>query len=188
MRLPLLITERCMALVSIHAPRVGCDLLLVVGGEEEVEVSIHAPRVGCDKFQADLCSLCGRFNSRTPCGVRRSERYSSLCTLWSFNSRTPCGVRLACGGGVPLLAEVSIHAPRVGCDGAWLVAPMWWRVSIHAPRVGCDRLCPAPRLLLLGFNSRTPCGVRPSTRLQPKYVRQVSIHAPRVGCDRTTGL
>ena len=33
--------------VSIHAPRVGCDII-DTPLFEELEVSIHAPRVGCD--------------------------------------------------------------------------------------------------------------------------------------------
>ena len=50
--------------------------------------------------------------------------------------------------------------------------------------MGCDwGLCPAHRLLLLGFNSRTPCGVRPQQPWQHTPTAQVSIHAPRVGCD-----
>ena len=35
------------ALVSIHAPRVGCDVLMGADSDTEL-VSIHAPRVGCD--------------------------------------------------------------------------------------------------------------------------------------------
>ena len=78
-------------------------------------------------------------------------------------------------------------------------------VSIHAPRVGCDLRVPPPIPRPRGFNSRTPCGVRPSTTLKPSsnasfqfthpvwgatfsileevVLRFVSIHAPRVGCD-----
>ena len=33
-------------------------------------------------------------------------------------------------------------------------------VSIHAPRAGCDSIVGSRRLILGGFNSRTPCGVR----------------------------
>ncbi len=34
--------------VSIHAPREGCDWGWVILTEEQIQVSIHAPREGCD--------------------------------------------------------------------------------------------------------------------------------------------
>ena len=34
-------------IISIHAPRVGCDLVLLKG-VYATKISIHAPRVGCD--------------------------------------------------------------------------------------------------------------------------------------------
>ena len=40
---------------------------------------------------------------------------------------------------VVVCVEVSIHAPRVGCDYLFILL-IWfaYKVSIHAPRVGCD--------------------------------------------------
>ena len=113
----------------------------------------------------------------------RPNFYSHHVTPHSFNSRTPCGVRPVCRQAVRNALEVSIHAPRVGCD-RWtprykpsttlfqFTHPVWGAtrqvtddpllasVSIHAPRVGCD--CPLRRVMRLAwcFNSRTPCGVR----------------------------
>ena len=80
--------------ISIHAPRVGCDLF---GAEVNSQtfgfqsthpvwgatwppasrvrhpaISIHAPRVGCDHGRPRWASLFYHFNPRTPCGVRRS--------------------------------------------------------------------------------------------------------------------
>ena len=57
--------------------------------------------------------------------------------------------------------EISIHAPRVGCDqeqNDWL--DKFLKISIHAPRVGCDEELEA----LDAYGD-------------------ISIHAPRVGCD-----
>ena len=34
--------------ISIHAPRVGCDVTFVVDESWSGLISIHAPRVGCD--------------------------------------------------------------------------------------------------------------------------------------------
>ena len=106
--------------ISIHAPRVGCDIqdCLHHFGVEQFQsthpawgatvsmmqawsdcmISIHAPRVGCDRC-------------RDP-PVWRS---------WHFNPRTPCGVRRAFPSTYGGRSRISIHAPRVGCDRSWLV-------------------------------------------------------------------
>ena len=34
--------------ISIHAPRVGCDVDIDIADEDSLYISIHAPRVGCD--------------------------------------------------------------------------------------------------------------------------------------------
>ena len=59
-------------IVSIHAPRGGCDLTREAY-HLMIDVSIHAPRGGCDAKRVfhSLKHLSG-FNSRTPRGVRRS--------------------------------------------------------------------------------------------------------------------
>ena len=38
----------------------------------------------------------------------------------------------------PHAGDVSIHAPRVGCDRDHRTGRLQNQVSIHAPRVGCD--------------------------------------------------
>ena len=106
--------------------------------------------------------------------------------------------------------EISIHAPRVGCDPGHPVFPWWADISIHAPRVGCDSatygvylscnvfqsthpvwgatltptVAPWARPY---FNPRTPCGVRRSQHFLPSRSSRISIHAPRVGCDAGQG-
>ena len=124
--------------ISIHAPRVGCDPGQPVAAGKSNQISIHAPRVGCDHRLPAQTSYSGYFNPRTPCGVRREtglcgiphRQFQSTHPVWGattkprslplrgfyFNPRTPCGVRRClcwplCGGG-----QISIHAPRVGCD------------------------------------------------------------------------
>ena len=56
-------------LVSIHAPREGCDVKVALLTADGL-VSIHAPREGCDGDARDLLLEDFRFNSRTPGGVR----------------------------------------------------------------------------------------------------------------------
>ena len=57
----------------------------------------------------------------------------------------------------PPYLQVSIHAPREGCDLAMPQAPSWDEVvSIHAPREGCDAPIIMATKQYIGFNPRTP--------------------------------
>ena len=53
--------------------------------------------------------------------------------------------------------DISIHAPREGCDryqrGTCLIAV---DISIHAPREGCDHVCGWVTVAMPDFNPRTP--------------------------------
>ena len=85
--------------------------------------------------------LCvNRFNSRTPCGVRLVREGTKERTL-CFNSRTPCGVRLHVpNAGAPSNVFQFTH-PVWGATEEWLGGgAVDGEVSIHAPRVGCDYL------------------------------------------------
>ena len=77
-----------------------------------------------------------------------------------FNSRTPGGVRR---GRVPLnpvgVAFQFTHPGRGATS--LIITQMGDRcVSIHAPREGCDWKMLMSCLIVTGFNSRTPGGVR----------------------------
>ena len=60
----------CNCNISIHAPRVGCDMWEFKEALP-MTISIHAPRVGCDTAGNSRMCRCGYFNPRTPCGVRQ---------------------------------------------------------------------------------------------------------------------
>ena len=109
----------------------------------------------------------------------------SPSTSRSFNSRTPRGVRLDQLPAYKSGREVSIHAPRVGCDSPPPTAPSASaKFQFTHPAWGATKNSRAPCLKMSCFNSRTPRGVRPGTRGLPFTARFcVSIHAPRVGCD-----
>ena len=81
---------------------------------------------------------------------------------------------------------ISIHAPRVGCDAQSLnLYRILEPISIHAPRVGCDPPLVRSFTSISDFNPRTPCGVRPGFLRRRCWRPRISIHAPRVGCDVT---
>ena len=103
------------------------------------------------------------------------------------------------------LTQISIHAPRVGCDKLKKRGLRIHSISIHAPRVGCDCNGARPRNRHENFNPRTPRGVRHGSpnvyqldttfqsthpawgatqvELRLAVGESISIHAPRVGCD-----
>ena len=56
--------------------------------------------------------------------------------------------------------EISIHAPRVGRDGAAAGHGRRCKISIHAPRVGRDSIPCQVHHQELYFNPRAPCGAR----------------------------
>ena len=78
--------------ISIHAPRVGSDLLGSAGFWGYL-ISIHAPRVGSDVERVTVGTTWTNFNPRSPCGERRGDH-------------APAGAA----------DYISIHAPRVGSD------------------------------------------------------------------------
>ena len=82
------------------------------------------------------------------------------------------------------LTQISIHAPRVGCDQKDfqnLLDTVY--ISIHAPRVGCDFPSRYSVFSAKYFNPRTPRGVRHNQGNRTFLIFDISIHAPRVGCD-----
>ena len=84
-------------------------------------VSIHAPRVGCDRLSQFQWSRRHCFNSRTPCGVRLRALIVSM-QLVEFQFTHPVWGATTDGKASDKETEVSIHAPRVGCDSKGISA------------------------------------------------------------------
>ena len=122
-------------------------------------VSIHAPRVGRDPHGRTCSDRPHCFNPRAPCGARPSHssiRGTALC----FNPRAPCGARPIGQRTVPRAELFQSTRPVWGATpsqdfGFYVVG-----VSIHAPRVGRDLRRPSPAALAVCFNPRAPCGAR----------------------------
>ena len=123
-----------------------------------------------------------------------------------FNPRTPCGVRLVNGNGNNGQDVFqSTHSLRSATRYARSY-PSYLSVSIHALLAECDPYLGILWLLdLIGFNPRTPCGVRPGeigqgwkafefqsthslrsatqSYREINYNLRVSIHALLAECD-----
>ena len=122
--------------ISIHAPRVGCDQH---GCSFPIQqpISIHAPRVGCDLGVEHLRHQEAVFQSTHPVWGATNPRLIALNELL-FQSTHPVW----------------------GATGQSAAASPEYAISIHAPRVGCDGPQQAPGHDSPDFNPRTPCGVR----------------------------
>ena len=187
--------------VSIHAPREGCDGVDLFISRVTL-VSIHAPREGCD------CSHClgsrwtSSFNSRTPGGVRQTHRHR-IGPMEGFNSHTPGGVRPALsqvfsaswkfqfthpGRGATSKTVLCVRSlmfqfthPGRGATARRDRQGQGAHVSIHAPREGCDRPCEGQNSHIASFNSRTPGGVRLNERYLLAYDLQFQFTHPGRG-------
>ena len=145
--------------VSIHAHRVGCDAQPRIDGRCLWFQFTH-PVWGATIDGADGIYLLTQFQFTHPVWGATASRVAWVSGIARFNSRTPCGVRPIACHSLTVSSQVSIHAPRVGCDVYAGGAVAEGDVSIHAPRVGCDSYVPTTPSSSPSFNSRTPCGVR----------------------------
>ena len=169
--------------ISIHAPREGCDLRgwgttsyrtyfnprtprgvrLQPGycARQPADISIHAPREGCDPPWRPLPSGSPDFNPRTPRGVRR-HRSSMTRRAFVFQSTHPArGATEDNYKGSLDNLDISIHAPREGCDSYSIDKPVQVAVfqSTHPAR-GATSGQRTRRPPERNFNPRTPRGVR----------------------------
>ena len=153
-----------LIIVSIHAPREGCDhrFLLRHFAERRFQfthpgrgatelgskrygmeaVSIHAPREGCDALGDRIKFGVTCFNSRTPGGVRPASASAKFFSTW-----------------------VSIHAPREGCDNTFRGAKQpYSEFQFTHPGRGATIVELFTLHTVIRFNSRTPGGVRRQRR------------------------
>ena len=123
-----------------------------------IGVSIHAPRMGCD-FPYGVDVLISSFNPRTPYGMRLShfpgypsrEAFQSTHPVWDATEPSAAlGSSIQFQSTHPVWDATRHHQRRRGLVG----------VSIHAPRMGCDRRHHPSNARQLGFNPRTPYGMR----------------------------
>ena len=148
------------AAISIHAPRVGCDISFPLLWLFLTKISIHAPRVGCDQ-----------------------SSFNSPVYHYEFQSTHPgWGATRLCNPST-YIPPISIHAPRVGCDADdGCISSDYANFNPRTPG-GVRRWKHLPECHQAQFQSTHPgWGATCSFRRCP-HNSQISIHAPRVGCD-----
>ena len=146
-------------------------------------ISIHAPREGCDSLPSAPATTSTYFNPRTPRGVRRQR----VCTISmgnrNFNPRTPRGVRH--GGDCLNINDKLFQSthPARGATPYWCVlARPAFHFNPRTPR-GVRRDGMSAPMRGGDFNPRTPRGVRQYAGADLEAIEKISIHAPREGCD-----
>ena len=165
-------------------PGRGATRTLVSGSTAVVTVSIHAPREGCDDQDAEKICASAEFQFTHPGRGATEARALGGVKRKSFNSRTPGGVRPPAPAVGATMSNVSIHAPREGCDCNEhpdnLAQALFQFTHPGRGATGESRVSVRPSAC---FNSRTPGGVRPTDVSDVDAHGVVSIHAPREGCD-----
>ena len=169
-------------LISIHAPRVGRDCIVVGTKYHRIKISIHAPRVGRDVKDVDM-ELKHLISIHAP-RVGRDTMTRTMSPLPSnFNPRAPCGARQPGPACVYSFSEFQSTRPVWGATGTLLPNRARNLISIHAPRVGRDWTMRSAASTQARFQSTRP--VWGATELLGYWLLLpvISIHAPRVGRD-----
>ncbi len=172
-----------LALISIHAPREGCDETCAYVARYVLKFqSTHPARGATPEF--DRFGVMTLFQSTHPARGATIMLTNITTQRIHFNPRTPRGVRR---GGCSILASNTLFQsthPARGATRDWANRCMMELISIHAPREGCDYNPVYWLYPLLSFQSTHPA--RGATcRISVFLLRgfTISIHAPREGCD-----
>ena len=127
---------RHKTIVSIHAPRVGCDFKVSCGWRSPYAFQFTHPVWGATDSDISR-AFVNSFQFTHP--------------VWGATS-----VQLRLNSQF----KFQFTHPVWGATDFDLMVPDRGAVSIHAPRVGCDDITQLQASEPQSFNSRTPCGVR----------------------------
>ena len=147
------------------------------------QISIHASRVGSDVVTTKIIPETFGFQSTLPVWGATPEYPDSLQAVPDFNPRSPCGERQTASAILSVLYKFQSTLPVWGATDVWDVRrtyllfqstlPVWGAtapgraderltmISIHAPRVGSDFSISFSPFSPTDFNPRSPCGERP---------------------------
>ena len=173
--------SRLSTSISIHAPRVGSDLLtflkmsaiLILESENRgCEPSVFRPGLfstTSDSFYFNPRSPCGErpktgvtahrnayFNPRSPCGERRASSTRTRNMRCYFNPRSPCGERQLVDAPEDVAHAFQSTLPVWGATLAHHRRAAVATISIHAPRVGSDGICRSAEFGGRRFQSTLP--------------------------------
>ena len=151
---------------------------------EPIVISIHAPREGCDWWWKMVCSYRCHFNPRTPRGVRPTQ-YGGMTGEKHFQSTHP-----ARGATARERKRIkadnqfqSTHPARGATPHNLSDLKVARNFNPRTPR-GVRLQNQEIQYHQQEFQSTHPARGATLTLGQPAYTSGISIHAPREGCDR----
>ncbi len=146
-------------------------------------ISIHAPRGGCDNARLFTSTFTVLFQSTHPVGGATCAGYPKGRQR-GFQSTHPVGgATFAIDAKLPVGTFQSTH-PVGGATARTLDDDVQALISIHAPRGGCDNARLFTSTFTVLFQSTHPVGGATMDAAKRLYEQRViSIHAPRGGCD-----
>jgi len=145
-------------------------------------VSIHAPREGCDIYSSCFSARSWAFQFTHPGrgATMRTSQVGSDTLKFQF-THPGRGATNSRGGAVPW-TRVSIHAPREGCDdhprGELALMPSF---NSRTPGGVRRNLLASVKARNHSFNSRTPGGVRQVYSVPHFYTREFQFTHPGRG-------
>ena len=145
------------------------------------------PGWGATRAWCDRRCAWRYFNPRSPDGERLRGRLLTFPTI-QISIHAP---RMGSDGAGPVicigLSSISIHAPRMGSDRAQPRRGHDGRISIHAPRMGSDPPSRTPSRVPSHFNPRSPDGERRSLIPMSASSRKFQSTLPGWGATRDRG-
>ena len=193
--------------ISIHAPRAGCDLCDRSAFRSLRLLTYFNPRAPCGaRLPADSWRPTARdFNPRAPCGARQCRRTSSCGSMGYFNPRAPCGARRTLRSRSPRKANFNPRAPCGARPARKNALEPYKRFQSTRPVWGATLSGLRPVRLQATFQSTRPvwsatpalwhrCRPAAFQSTRPVWgattqtersddMSDISIHAPRVGRD-----
>ena len=149
--------------ISTHALLAECDVILPPQRRNASLFQLTHSLRSATELTEDIIMSAVDFNSRTPCGVRRQPAHRGR-SEWSF--QLTHSLRSATGTPNPKRSHFGI--------------------STHALLAECDRFIETLNKTQKNFNSRTPCGVRPSSGSYYAAPNTISTHALLAECDASS--
>ncbi len=105
--------RRSLVIFQSTLPVWGATDLLLGTIRRGKSISIHAPRVGSDLLRAAIARAVTHFNPRSPCGERPPIFQTPDPRTLYFNPRSPCGERQS--SGYDLEVKTRNFNPRSPC-------------------------------------------------------------------------
>ncbi len=143
-------------------------------------ISTHVPHAGHDGSSVRIHQVYSHFNSRAPCGARHWMKVNNL----QRNAfQLTCPMRGTTGGicAPDVLCGISTHVPHAGHDFPALSVYNFGEISTHVPHAGHDYGALATSEPRINFNSRAPCGARPSSYVPLTTILSFQLTCPMRG-------